>query len=97
VTPKPRIRHIDAEYNGQRDTGRGNRGADLKRSRVVSSTIRSIGYDRRTAVLEIEFADGDLYKYFMVPRLTYQAFLEAPSKGRFFSESVRDRYQFQRL
>ncbi len=64
---------------------------------MTSSTIESIGYDPVTAVLEIRFTHGDLYEYFMVPKSTYSALLKAPSKGRFFGESIRDHFQFRRL
>jgi hypothetical protein len=78
-------------------SGRGTGVARLERQQVTSSTIESIGYNPITAVLEIQFAPGDLYEYFMVPKSTYLALLKAPSKGRFFRESIRGQFQFRRL
>lgn len=69
----------------------------MEREPVLSSTIESVGYDPVTAVLEIQFTHGDLYEYFMVPHSTYVSFLRSPSKGRFFGESIRSRYQFRKL
>lgn len=69
----------------------------MKRRPVDSSTITAVGYDRGTAVLEIEFASGDVYEYFLVPHSVYEGLLGAPSKGRYFGDQLRDRYQFRRL
>ena len=69
----------------------------MKRQAVSSSTIESIGYDSTTAILEIEFTHGDLYEYFMVPHSTYLGLARASSKGRFFAEFIRGRYQFRRV
>lgn len=69
----------------------------MERLPVSSSTIESIGYDTVTAVLEIQFTHGDLYEYFMVPHSTYLALLRAPSAGRFFGDSIRNKYQFRKL
>ncbi len=69
----------------------------MERQPVISSTIDSVGYDSVTAVLEIQFTQGDLYEYFMVPYSTYVSLLRASSKGRFFGDSIRSRYQFRRV
>ena len=68
----------------------------MKRQRVDGSTIAAVGYDKDTAVLEIEFTSGDLYEYFLVPRSVFDGLLQATSKGRFFGDHIRDRYRFQR-
>ena len=64
--------------------------------RVQSSVIREIDYDARTATLEVTFRDGDVYAYFLVPWSVYEAFLTAPSKGRFFALCVRPVYGSRR-
>jgi hypothetical protein len=68
----------------------------VNRHPVDSSTIAAVGYDRDTAVLEIEFTSGDVYEYFLVPHSVYDGLLRATSKGRFFGEHLRDRYRFRR-
>jgi hypothetical protein len=68
----------------------------VDRHRVDSSTIAAVGYDRNTAVLEIEFTSGDVYDYFLVPHSVYEGLLRAASKGRFFGDHVRSRYRFQK-
>ena len=40
-------------------------------------------------MLEIEFVSGSIYRYFDVEQETYDAFLEAPSKGTFFNAHIK--------
>lgn len=71
-------------------------GSGLDRQQVTGRTITSVGYDPATAVLQIEFVGGDVYSYFLVPASVHRALMGSPSKGRFFGEHVRDRFQFER-
>lgn len=48
--------------------------------------IRVIGYDRASSTLLVVFRDGQVYEFFLVPPAVHEAFLLAPSKGRFFNE-----------
>jgi len=68
----------------------------MRRHHVDSSAISSIGYDERSSVLEVEFSSGAIYDYFDVPEKVFRDLLKAPSKGRFVSRRVRDRYPFER-
>ncbi|HEV2782493.1 MAG TPA: KTSC domain-containing protein [Actinophytocola sp.] len=64
----------------------------MRREPVESSVVRSVGYDRSNQVLEIEFHNDRVYRYFVVPHAVYRELREAPSFGRYFNEKVRDRY-----
>ncbi|HKI04251.1 MAG TPA: KTSC domain-containing protein [Thermoanaerobaculia bacterium] len=68
----------------------------MDRQPVASSAISSVGYDERSSVLEVEFRSGAVYDYFKVPPKVYRQLLKAPSKGRFVSQRIRDRYPFLR-
>jgi hypothetical protein len=68
----------------------------MLRTHVSSSAISSVGYDERSAVLEVEFRSGAVYDYLQVPKKVYRDLLKAPSKGGFVSQRVRDRYEFVR-
>ncbi|HEY2294169.1 MAG TPA: KTSC domain-containing protein [Thermoanaerobaculia bacterium] len=68
----------------------------MHRTHVTSAAISSVGYDDRSAVLEVEFCSGAVYDYLNVPKKVYRALLKAPSKGGFVSRRVRDRYPFVR-
>jgi hypothetical protein len=66
----------------------------MQREPVDSSVLRSVGYE--DGALEIEFVDGDVYRYFAVPAQIYADLIDAESHGAFFNEQVRDRFRFER-
>ncbi len=57
----------------------------MKRKKVVSSVLLSIGYDMTTGTLEIEFNSGSVYRYYDVPEPIYEQLMTAESKGGFFN------------
>ena len=61
---------------------------------VKSSNVHSIGYENGT--LYVRFLTGALYEYYDVPGAEYDAFLNAPSKGRFVYYRLRGRYRYRR-
>jgi hypothetical protein len=65
----------------------------MLRQSVASSTIRSVGYERTTGVLEVEFARGGIYQYLAVPEFLFRGFMLARSKGRYFNERILKRYE----
>lgn len=67
------------------------------RQPVTSSNLKSIGYDRRDMVLEIEFLNGSVYQYFAVPLPVYEGLMRAQSKGRFFNQYIQPRFPYQRV
>lgn len=56
---------------------------------VESRSITAAGYDEASQTLSVQFKSGAVYQYKDVPRETFDAFMAAESKGRFFQESVR--------
>ena len=69
----------------------------MLRQVVDSSSLRSIGYDRATQTLEVEFRSGGIYRYMAVPAQLWLAFRDADSKGQFFQDHVRDRFETAHL
>lgn len=65
--------------------------------KIKSAVLKSIAYDSRRNILEIEFRSGHIYRYSDVPRSVYEALLAAPSKGRFFDSKIRERYKTKRV
>ena len=59
--------------------------------------MTSVGYDRELAVLEVEFRNGGVYRYFAVPAAVHEALMQSASKGAFVSRLVRDVYPFARV
>lgn len=62
----------------------------MERVPVESEALRSVGYDRRRRVLEVEFASGAIYRYLGVPSRTHAALMQARSLGGYFGEHIRD-------
>jgi hypothetical protein len=69
----------------------------VRRKAVASSSLRSVGYDARSHVLEVEFEGGAVYRYGGVPAARHKALLAAASLGRYFNRHVRDRYPTERV
>ncbi len=65
----------------------------MERQPVVSSLIRSVGYDPAASILEIELVEPNrVYAFYDVPFSVYDELLEAPSKGTYFNEFIRGFY-----
>jgi len=64
---------------------------------VISSMIRSVGYDERHSLLEIEFTSGKIYQYEAVPEEVYRGLMSAGSKGRYFDEQINGRFRYSRM
>ena len=70
----------------------------MDRASVTSSNIRSIGYEPRSKVLEVEFTSGDIYQYFDIPQHLYEEFMRASSHGGFLNDNiVRYNYRYQKI
>lgn len=66
----------------------------MQRKAVDSSTMRSVGYEAKSRILEIEFDSGAVYQYLDVPPRTYEELRAAESKGRYFNSEIRDSYPY---
>jgi hypothetical protein len=62
----------------------------MRREPVTSEAMRSVGYDPRRRILEIEFASGDVYRYRGVPPELHVDLMQAASHGEFFAHHIRD-------
>ena len=69
----------------------------MRRVFVESTTLRSAGHDAQSAVLELQFLNGAVYQYFLVPPSVYRDLLGARSKGGYFNQNIRGRYLYHRL
>ena len=68
----------------------------IAREPVASSSIAAFGYDEASRILEVEFPNGSVYRYFGVPASVYGAMKEAASVGMFFHAMIRNRFASQR-
>jgi hypothetical protein len=61
--------------------------------RVSSSAIAAIGYDAATMRMKIRFTQGHTYDFCRVPESVFNAFLRSSSKGTYYNDHIKDRYQ----
>ena len=64
---------------------------------LESSGFASAAYSAGEHLLYLEFRSGAVYRYFDFSLQQYSEFLAADSKGRYFSEYIRDRFRCQQV
>ena len=64
----------------------------MKREKVDSSIIYSIGFDKEKSILEVEFVDGAVFRYTDIPYREYLGLMDAGSHGKYFLRNIRDMY-----
>jgi len=70
----------------------------MTRQTVVSTDLKSVGYDRQTFLLELEFhKGGGVYQYSQIPEDVYAELMASSSKGRYFNSSIKNRYDCQKV
>ena len=74
--------------------------------RTVSSAIRSIDYDFKSKILEIEFkneeqGDDGIYHYFKVPKKEWENILQQiqikESLGKYINQKIKPQYDYYEL
>ena len=65
----------------------------MKRTKIVSRSIISIGYELQNHLLEVVFSLGNKYVYEYIPEKVYKEFLTSKSKGRYFGKYIRGKYK----
>jgi hypothetical protein len=69
----------------------------MERKRVNSSKLRSVGYDEKTRVLEVEMSTGQVYQYTGVYPEVYRRFMAAPNPTAFFDDKIAEEYSGKRV
>lgn len=69
---------------------------------VDSSQLRSVGHDPETNTLAIQFIgkpgeEDKVYHYYNFPAKDYEAFLAAPSQGKYFYANIKYKFDWQRI
>jgi KTSC domain len=59
---------------------------------VNSGSIVYVEHDADTSALHITFRDAGTYSFHGVSAGVYEAFLQAPSQGRFYNDHIRQNY-----
>ena len=65
----------------------------IPRQSVQSSAIAKVGYSKRRHILEIEFVNGAVYRYFDIPLSMHHDLMSAESKARFYDSNIRKHYR----
>jgi hypothetical protein len=65
----------------------------IPRQSVQSTAIAKVGYSKRRHILEIEFVNGAVYRYFDVPVSIYRELMSAESKARFYDSNIKKYYR----
>jgi hypothetical protein len=69
----------------------------VERQPVKSRILRSVGYDDRTKILEIEFHTGLVYQYSGVPPKVFADLMHSEESGKYFSEKVRPKFHTKQV
>jgi len=64
----------------------------MKRTYVMSTDIKSIGYEEDSRLLEIEFLDSSVYQFQNVPKIAHLALMMAPAKGLHFNNNIKNHF-----
>lgn len=66
--------------------------------RVYSSNIRTASYDRQKRELEMTFINRPrwVYLYYNVSNKIWAEFIRSNSKGQYFSQIIKDKFQYSR-
>ena len=60
---------------------------------VRSSAMTAVGYDPATRRMRIRFEQGHPYDFCGVPPAIHNGLMAALSKGSYYNQHIRDRYQ----
>ena len=69
----------------------------MERKRVNASNIRSVGYDARNQLLEVEMRSGTIMQYSGVSESIYRGFMNAPSPESYFRDRIEEDFPVKRL
>jgi high-affinity K+ transport system ATPase subunit B len=61
---------------------------------VDSSLLDKVAYDPTSQDLVITFQNGETYRYLQVPQAVYDSLMQAASKGQFFAQNIKGKFQF---
>jgi YD repeat-containing protein len=69
----------------------------MDRKKVSSGSIRSVGYDERSRLLEVEFSDGRITQYSGVSAEVHRRLMSAPSMVSYFRDNIEESFTAKRV
>ena len=65
----------------------------MHRLPVESTMLASAAYCPNRTLLDLEFRDGTLYRFFDVPPACFQQLMTSDSKGAYFNRNIRNHFR----
>ncbi|WP_013335106.1 KTSC domain-containing protein [Gloeothece verrucosa] len=62
-----------------------------------SSNIEAIGYESSLRVLQVEFKNGSIYRYFDVPFVKFAQLIKSDSVGQYFNREIKSDYRYEKV
>ena len=59
--------------------------------------LKSVGYDEKEQILEVEFNHGGIYEYYDVEKDIFDDLIDADSVGRYFNNNIKDDYEYTQI
>jgi len=69
----------------------------MERKRINSDKIRSVGYDPKSRVLEVELRDGAVIAYSGVSQEVHRQFMNAPTPASYYEDKIVDEFSGRRV
>jgi YD repeat-containing protein len=69
----------------------------MERKKVNSSQVRSVGYDERGQLLEVELSDGSVWQYSKVSGEVFRRLMAAPSIVSFYRDNIEEDFSRKRI
>ena len=69
----------------------------MRKVAVESSNLDEVGYDEEREVMQVTFNNGRVYRYYQVPPAIFNSLLQADSKGSYFWENIRGKFEYERI
>lgn len=79
------------------DTIRFDRHEPMTWLKLESKMFTAAAYDGERKILYLRFTSGDVYRYLDLSPDTWQTFLAADSRGRFFLAEIRGKFRYERM
>ena len=64
--------------------------------RLGSAAIAAVRYDEKKRTLDVEFRNGNTYRYVNVPEFVYRELLKSESAGAYWN-AIKDQFEYVKL
>ena len=61
----------------------------MRRARINSTSLESVGYEAASMILEVQFSGGAIYQYLEVPEAEMVKLMRARSRGAYLNRYIK--------